>query len=113
MASRPMTLIGTGDMKKTQCDTMALIVCACLETSTKTTTEETTLELMVAHFVHHTMCETKGVCKVGNTMIAIAATTKISEIPEILEILDLAPVFAMFRPSLEQRILLNTWRSSI
>jgi hypothetical protein len=111
MASRPMTLIGTGDMKKTQCDTMALIVCACLETSTKTMTEETTLELMVAHFVHHTMCETKALCKVGNIMIAIAATTKI---PEILEILDLAPVSAMFRPSLEQRkLLLNTWGGSI
>jgi hypothetical protein len=108
MASRPMILIDAGDTKKTQCDTMTLIVYAFLETNTKITTEETTTELMEAHFVQHTMCETKALCKVGNIMTIIAATTKIPEI------LDLAPVSAMFRPSPEQRILLlNTWASSI
>jgi hypothetical protein len=96
MASRPMTLLGTGDMKKTQCGTTSLIRCAFLENNTKTTTEETTAELMDAHFVHHTMCETKVLCKGGTIMIVIAVNTTI---PEILEILDLARVSVMFRSS--------------
>ena len=102
-----MTLTGTGHTKETQCDTTFLIVWVSLETNTKTTTEETALELMEAHFVHHTMCETKTLCKVRNIMIAITANKKI---PETLEILDLARVSAMFRSSLEQKLLfLNTW----
>ena len=96
--TRPMTLVGMGHTKGTQCGTMPL-----LETDTKNTMVEAWLaspEPMKAHFIDQTMRE--------RMIIAIVANI------EILEVLGLARVTAMFRPSPELMLLhLNTRASSI